>query len=135
MLHHTRYTGRRRRWLFNWALAATMLIVLAGCAGTARMDTAPAAEAVTTVEQEAAPSVTWNADVRAIMESRCSPCHLPGGYMYGRAPFDTFERASRMSNRIRELVFEARTMPFQRSMPDAERELVARWVDAGSPRD
>jgi len=111
-----------------------MLIVLAGCAGTVRMETAPTAEAVTAVEQEAAPSVTWAADVRAIVESRCSPCHLPGGYMYGRAPLDSYDNASRRSSRVRALVFEARTMPFQGSMPDAERELVARWIDAGAPR-
>src|SRR5262245_10825489 len=26
--------------------------------------------------------------VRPILEARCTPCHFPGGKMYGRLPFD-----------------------------------------------
>ena len=134
MLHDIGRPGRARRWLLRGPFAAAILVGIAGCAGTARVDTAPTAESVAAVEQESAMSVTWDADVRAIVENRCSPCHLPGGYMYGRAPLNSFEGVSRMSSRIRTLVFETRAMPFMRDMPDAERELVARWIDAGSPR-
>ena len=30
----------------------------------------------------------FETQVRPILEKRCSPCHFPGGKMYGRLPFD-----------------------------------------------
>jgi hypothetical protein len=32
--------------------------------------------------------VDFAQDVRPILESRCQPCHFPGGRMYDRLPFD-----------------------------------------------
>jgi hypothetical protein len=34
------------------------------------------------------PGVEFARDVRPILETRCQPCHFPGGVMYGKLPFD-----------------------------------------------
>src|SRR5689334_18344309 len=32
--------------------------------------------------------VDFEKDIKPILVKRCSPCHFPGGKMYGRMPFD-----------------------------------------------
>src|SRR5262245_66643770 len=32
--------------------------------------------------------VTFESDVRPILEARCTPCHFEGGKMYAKLPFD-----------------------------------------------
>ena len=32
--------------------------------------------------------LSFDADVKPILQSRCSPCHFPGGKMYDKMPFD-----------------------------------------------
>lgn len=51
-----------------------------------------APRAVTTTEAPPPPSLVatdaFETDVRPILARRCTPCHVPGGKMYGRMPFD-----------------------------------------------
>jgi uncharacterized membrane protein len=79
--------------------------------------------------------------VRAVIEQRCQPCHsqYQSDRTFGPAPggitFDTPESIARLAQRIQVRVVETRTMPLanKTGMTDAERELVARWIAAGSP--
>jgi hypothetical protein len=33
--------------------------------------------------------IDFKSSIQPILQSRCSPCHFPGGKMYGRMPFDS----------------------------------------------
>ena len=79
-----------------------LVVLFAGCAhAPARTDTTrPAADAVGTaaatppaLANQAQPkpaerAVDFSRDVRPILQSRCQPCHFPGGKMHDRLPFD-----------------------------------------------
>ncbi len=82
------------------------------------------------------------ADVRAIVNARCLPCHsaYPTDSIHTIAPtgivFDTPDQITAQATRIRERAVIQRTMPLNNStgITDAERALLGRWVDAGAPR-
>jgi tetratricopeptide (TPR) repeat protein/mono/diheme cytochrome c family protein len=99
-----------------------------------------AAALTAAASQPSAPSVTFSADVRPIIQSRCVSCHRPGG----DAPFslasidDVRRRASTIV-----AVTKSRYMPpwkpvlgfgeflGSRRMTDAEIAIIARWVESG----
>lgn len=35
--------------------------------------------------------INFEADLKPILQTRCTPCHFPGGKMYDRLPFDKQE--------------------------------------------
>ena len=79
--------------------------------------------------------------VRAIVTQRCQPCHSQYqadssfGYAPGGVTFDTPESIARLAERIRVRAVETKTMPLanKTGMTDDERELLARWIQAGAP--
>jgi uncharacterized membrane protein len=79
--------------------------------------------------------------VRAVIAERCQPCHsqYQRDRSFGPAPggvtFDTPESITRLAERIRVRVVETRTMPLANTtgMTDAERALLARWLEVGAP--
>jgi uncharacterized membrane protein len=81
------------------------------------------------------------ASVRAVVTQRCQPCHsqyqtdrsvgpAPGG-----VTFDTPESIARLAERIRVRAVETKTMPLanKTGMTEDERQLLARWIQAGAP--
>jgi hypothetical protein len=46
------------------------------------------------------PGVEFKRDVQPIMQSRCQPCHFPGGKMYHRLPFDKPETIRDLGERL-----------------------------------
>ena len=54
-----------------------------------------APRAMATTEAPPPPSLVatdaFETEVRPILARRCTPCHVPGGRMYGRMPFDDAE--------------------------------------------
>ena len=79
--------------------------------------------------------------VRAIITQRCQPCHSlyqtdsSFGYAPGGVTFDTPESIARFAERIRVRAVETNTMPLanKTGMTDAERAVLARWIQAGAP--
>lgn len=45
-------------------------------------------------------SVDFATQVRPILESRCQPCHFPGGTMYERLPFDRAETVHLLGEKL-----------------------------------
>jgi uncharacterized membrane protein len=89
----------------------------------------------------AADSVPRFYAVRAVIAQRCQPCHsrYQSDRTFGPAPggvaFDTPESIARLAERIRVRAVQTKTMPLANStgMTDAERALLARWLDGGAP--
>lgn len=74
------------------ALAGASLIVLVAAASDRACGPAdpprPAAPKRAAVSPAVATPDRFMTSVRPILVSRCSPCHEPGGKMYGKMPFD-----------------------------------------------
>lgn len=60
-------------------LPAAFLPLLASCPPAAPPDTAPAA---------IVSHVDFDSQVKPVLQTRCTPCHFPGGVMHERLPFD-----------------------------------------------
>lgn len=83
------------------------------------------------------------AAVDSVFAQRCRPCHSrhPTDPQWPLAPngimFDSPEQIRVYSERIRVRAVQTRTMPLanKTGMTDAERELLERWLSAGSPLD
>jgi uncharacterized membrane protein len=81
------------------------------------------------------------ADARHVIDRRCAVCHSaqPADLTFGVAPagvmFDTPEQIATRLLRIRERAIVTRTMPpaNKTNITDAERALLARWIDQGAP--
>jgi uncharacterized membrane protein len=131
------YSSVTMRRLFSyvstWLTAVVALTTIIGCAGVPQpVQLSPPDDTVDQAVMSSEQGLSW-LDVQPIIQKRCTPCHVPGGYMYGVVPLDTYEKVGLKAPRIVKLVLELRTMPFQREMPDDERELLAQWIDAGMP--
>lgn len=87
-------------------------------------------------------SVSWSADVAAIVQKRCQECHRPGEV--GPFPLLTYDDARKHSAMIREVVDDRRMPPWHadpryghfkndRSLTARERATLLAWVDQGAP--
>lgn len=43
---------------------------------------------------------TFDAEVKPILQSRCQPCHFPGGKVYDHMPFDKPETITRLGEKM-----------------------------------
>ena len=44
--------------------------------------------------------VTFQKDIRPILEQRCTPCHFTGGKMYAKLPFDKPETIQKLGTKL-----------------------------------
>ncbi|OFV85578.1 MAG: hypothetical protein A2V74_09325 [Acidobacteria bacterium RBG_16_70_10] len=118
----------------SWPLrggVAALALVLSGCASkpaTRSVPPGPSPAPVATAEdpRPPAPSSEARADtfavsVRPILERRCTPCHVPGGRMYDRLPFDNPDVVRSHLDGI-----------LRRLKDDAERGAVTSWAASSS---
>jgi uncharacterized membrane protein len=128
--------GVSSRWaLVPAALALAVAMFLSTPKGTAQPAPGRAGGA------GSADSVPPFAVVRAVIAQRCLPCHsqFQSDRTFGPVPggvaFDTPESVARLAERIRVRAVETRTMPVanKTGMTDAERALLARWIQVGAP--
>jgi hypothetical protein len=81
-------------------------LVLAACShphAQRKLEPTPATQPRAAAEADAAPAtlaVDFARGVRPILESRCQPCHFPGGRMYDRLPFDKPETIRELGERL-----------------------------------
>jgi len=97
----------------------------------------------TSAERAAPSAIAANvsfADARHVIDRRCAVCHSaqPADLTFGVAPagvmFDTPDQIAARVLRIRERAIVTRTMPpaNKTNITDAERALLARWIDQGA---
>ncbi|HEV8580150.1 MAG TPA: hypothetical protein VGX68_13850 [Thermoanaerobaculia bacterium] len=48
----------------------------------------------------APPRVSFEKQIRPVLEARCRPCHFAGGKMYERLPFDRPETIQRLGDKL-----------------------------------
>jgi hypothetical protein len=65
--------------------------------------------------------VSFEASIQPLLARRCTPCHVPGGRMYGRLPFDQPE-----------VVRANREGILRRLKDEDEKQLLERWLDEGA---
>ena len=106
----------------------TLALLLAiGCA--------PTAETAETVP-------TFAAEIAPILYRECTPCHRPGGE--GPFAIDNFDSARRVAGQMKAVVGSGYMPPWmpspsdyaldgERSLTDAERSLILRWIEAETP--
>ena len=96
--------------------------------------------ALVTTSAVAMPERVTFADVRHVIDRRCAVCHSqqPADPTFGIAPggvaFDTPGQVAARVDRIRERAVVTRTMPpaNKTHITDAERALIARWIEQGA---
>ena len=83
----------RARPLLIALLLASLAVLLAGGAAPKRDQEAP--------PPEPAPAlIDFGKQIRPILETRCQPCHFPGGKVYDKLPFDRAETALELGERL-----------------------------------
>jgi hypothetical protein len=65
-----------------------------------------------------APAAHFTSDVQPLLARRCTPCHVPGGKMYSRLPFDDAE------------VVRTQREGVLRRLEGDERRTVEAWLEA-----
>ena len=91
----------------RFAFYVILILMIQGCAKgiqrSAAENTQPQAE-ITPASAKPQPKTHGFEPVKQMLSSNCSPCHIPGGKMYDRLPFDDPEtirvHATRISGRL-----------------------------------
>jgi hypothetical protein len=125
---------------------ALLLVVIAGCFydessplpsdfGACPAPQGPAAPASAAVP-------TWYADVEPIVVAKCEGCHTSGGI--GPFALSSYSQVAAVHEQVRDAVMARRMPPWQpdaccnhyrfdRSLSDAERDTLVRWLEHGFP--
>ena len=119
-------------------LAATMLATVLLLWMFVRLERAQASTAA--AHDAGAPAHVTFADARRVIDRRCAACHsaTPSDVSLGVMPagvaFDTPEQIRALAARIRERAVVQRTMPpgNKTRITDAERAMLARWIEDGA---
>ncbi|MGE0710565.1 MAG: cytochrome c [Planctomycetota bacterium] len=131
------------------ALRLAFLLALLLAPGAARADEPPPAApkpaeakpAEKPADKKAAP--TYHGEIEGIFQRRCQTCHRPGAI--GPMPFTSYKEVAGQAAMIHEVVTTRRMPPWHadpkvntfansRRLPDAERQAILDWVDAGAPQ-
>jgi hypothetical protein len=98
----------------RYPFVAFALLTVAACR-TAAPPPAPAPATPTPTPTPEA--VSFEASVRPLLARTCTPCHVPGGRMYERMPFDRPE-----------VVFAHKEGVLRRLKNPDDRQLLERWL-------
>lgn len=81
-------------------------------------------------------AVTYNANIKAIIDANCVSCHSPGGENSG-VPLQTYAqvyaKASLIKTRIEKPAGDPLVMPKGGKLSQANIDLINQWITAGMP--
>lgn len=77
--------------------------------------------------------VTYNNFTGALLQTKCSGCHAPGGAAAAVFTFNGYASVTANAVRIREAVIVTRRMPLGGSLSAAELESLSKWFTDGMP--
>ncbi|MFN3199164.1 MAG: c-type cytochrome domain-containing protein [Bradymonadia bacterium] len=77
---------------------------------------------------------TWEGDIKALFEARCTTCHGDPPVAGAPYPLLTFEQAVERSSRIYARSVTVREMPPGGGLDDSEAAMLKAWLDNGTPR-
>jgi peroxiredoxin len=94
-------------------------------------------------DSKAEGTVTYTKQIAPLVQKHCQECHRPS--QIGPMPLLTYDDVSAWSGTIREVIEERRMPPWHadpqygrfandRSLTDAERNLLLSWLDSGTPK-
>jgi uncharacterized membrane protein len=133
--------GAVRHAMIGHGVSSRWALVPAGLALAGAMLLSTPKGAAAPARGNAADSVPPFHVVRSIIDERCLPCHsqYQSDRTFGPTPggvtFDTPESITRLAERIRVRAVDTKTMPpaNKTGLTDAERALLARWIQVGAP--
>ncbi len=99
----------------DW-LIATVLAALGAQACQIAKPASASHDARTTTS--ANPKPDFKSDIEPIFKARCQPCHLPGGKVYEKLPFDKPETIRQLGTRL-----------FTRIKDEKEQRLIREFLD------
>lgn len=125
------------------ALRMLALVALAGCfyeESSPLPDDFGSCPAVEVSPAAGAAAPTWYGDVQPIVAAKCEGCHAAGGI--GPFALTSYSQVAMVHDAIRDAVASRRMPPWQpdpccnhyrfdRSLSDAERDTLVRWIDQG----
>jgi hypothetical protein len=134
----------RWTWVVGWAVAKVAVVAAVACSSNG--SSAPAGADVDAEAASSPSSVpanpTYYADVKPIVDAKCTGCHVPGGI----APFPlvTYDDVSTHADMIGPAVKQRLMPPWppgqgcteyagDRSLPQAMIDTIANWVSTGAP--
>lgn len=109
----------------RWLIAGLMLTGLAGCPGFGDQ---------TLAELEGVEGVTYEGEIRGLIEARCFPCHTNPPKFGAPNSLAGFEDAAALASRMQARAVDEATMPPGSPLPDEDKALIAAWVAAGAPQ-
>jgi hypothetical protein len=120
------------------AIRMASAVILAGLASCAPARIPDARESLRPVASQAPPptvaapaQVSFEGQIRPVLEARCQPCHFPGGTMYERLPFDQPATIHTLGEKLFTRIKDEKERALFRSFLAREQALPARQA-AGS---
>lgn len=112
--------------MLRWTTLVAALALLSGCPGFGDKTLAE-------LEGIGDTPVTYNADIRPILEARCVTCHSDPPRFGAPNALTTYATASAFAQRIFVRVVQEGTMPPGGGVPESEQALIEVWVQSGAP--
>lgn len=109
----------------RWLCAGLMLTGLAGCPGFGDQ---------TLAELEGVEGVTYEGEIKALIEARCFPCHTAPPKFGAPNSLDGYDDAAAFAARMQARAVDEASMPPGAPLPDEDKALISAWVAAGAPQ-
>ncbi|HVS80773.1 MAG TPA: hypothetical protein VHE60_03480 [Pyrinomonadaceae bacterium] len=82
------------------ALVLTLGIGMCGRARRDALSVSPSMFATSPLSSTNAAKPDFDKEIKPIFQSRCMPCHFPGGKVYDKLPFDKRETITRLGAKL-----------------------------------